>query len=98
MNSDEDDASAMKALAKEHDLSIRGAIATKPPFSYMRAFFDAMMDPHDADANEADKAVMDITVADRKSGEESMQMRMSGNQTLVSDTQSDLTESPAKAS
>lgn len=51
MNSDEDDASAMKALAKEHDLSIRGAIATKPPFSYMRAFFDAMMDPHDADAN-----------------------------------------------
>ena len=32
MNSDEDDASAMKALAKEHDLSIRGAIATKPPF------------------------------------------------------------------
>ena len=51
MNSDEDDASAMKALAKEHDLSIRGAIATKPPFSYMRAFFDAMMDHHDADAN-----------------------------------------------
>ena len=39
------------ALAAAFGLSARGANATKPPFSYLHAFFAAMSDPFDALAN-----------------------------------------------
>jgi hypothetical protein len=40
-----DDAAEMAALAAEFGLSDRGAQATKPPFSYLHAFFKAIAEP-----------------------------------------------------
>ena len=43
-----DDSAEMAALAAEFGLSDRGAQATKPPFSYLHAFFKAMAEPWEA--------------------------------------------------
>ena len=43
----------MAALAAEFGLSARGAQATKPPFSYLHAFFKAMADPWEQGTSEA---------------------------------------------
>lgn len=40
-----DDADQMAALVADFGLSDRGARATKPPFSYLHAFFKAMAEP-----------------------------------------------------
>lgn len=40
-----DDAAQMAALVADFGLSDRGAQATKPPFSYLHAFFKAMAEP-----------------------------------------------------
>ena len=40
-----DDAAEMAALVADFGLSVRGAQATKPPFSYLHAFFKAMAEP-----------------------------------------------------
>ena len=37
----------LAALAAAHGLSARGAAATRPPFSYLHAFFRAMSEPFD---------------------------------------------------
>ena len=38
----------LAAMAATHGLSARGAAATRPPFSYLHAFFRAMSEPFDA--------------------------------------------------
>ena len=41
----------METLVQNHGLSLRGAEATKPPFSYLHAFFKAMSSPYDRESN-----------------------------------------------
>ena len=55
-----DDAAEMVALAATHCLSSRGAHATKPPFSYLHAFFHAMQEPYEPGTREDGYVVLAV--------------------------------------
>jgi len=55
-----DDAAEMAALAETHCLSSRGAHATKPPFSYLHAFFRAMQEPYEPGTREDGYVVLAV--------------------------------------
>jgi 1-aminocyclopropane-1-carboxylate synthase len=55
-----DDAAEMASLAETHCLSSRGAHATKPPFSYLHAFFRAMQEPYEPGSREDGYVVLAV--------------------------------------
>ena len=55
-----DDAAEMASLAETHCLSSRGAHATKPPFSYLHAFFRAMQEPYEPGTREDGYVVLAV--------------------------------------
>jgi|TARA_B110000977_G_scaffold177726_2_gene234544 1-aminocyclopropane-1-carboxylate synthase len=68
-------ASEMAALTQTHGLSERGANATKPPFSYLHAFFKAMAEPYEP--SERPEGYVNLAVAQNMLTVDAVQQRLS---------------------